>query len=89
MIRATTNRGAAEPVHRMTAAATFDCLDAIATRVREGDLTAFGPLSTGEAIYVALAASRPDLLPQGKIVPALARLGDEWLRELIARWRYC
>jgi len=67
---------------------TFDRLDAIATRVRQGDLEAFGPLSTGEAIYVALAANRSDLLPREQIAPALARLGPEWLQELIARWRY-
>ena len=89
MIRATTIRGAAEPAHRMTDAATFDCLDAIPSRVREGDLSAFGPLSTGEAISVALAACRPARLPQGKLVPALARPGDESLGPRIPRVRYC
>ena len=66
----------------------FARLDAIALRVLQGDLSGLGRLSTSESIYVALAASRADLLPRGQIAPALARLGDEWLHELIERWRY-
>jgi hypothetical protein len=72
----------------MTSSATFDHLDTVVVQVRKGDLEAFGPLSVGESIYVALAASRPDLLPRRSIVGALDRLGEEWMRELIARWTY-
>ena len=45
-----------------------------------------GCLSSGERIYVALAANRPDLLCRGdSIVYALYRLGSEWRNELIER----
>lgn len=51
---------------------------------------AFGPLSTGEQLYVALAANRADLLKQCRytIAQALARLDDDWTAELVRRWRH-
>lgn len=68
----------------------FDRFDSLAHRVREtGDGGSLGPLSTGERIYVALAADRPDLLPSGhSIVSAFVRLDDDWREELLRRWQY-
>lgn len=50
----------------------------------------FPPLSTGERVYVALAANRADLLASMgyTIAEAVARLGDDWTRELTRRWQY-
>lgn len=70
----------------------FERLDGIADAIKRGAPgadEAIGVLSTGERIYVALAASRCDLLAEGDSVPyALHRLGDEWLQALIERHRY-
>lgn len=63
-------------------------LDALAASLRgsrarrEADV-----LSTGERIYVALAADRVDLISDFTIVEALDRLGPNELVELIKRWR--
>ena len=77
---------------RLWEQANFDRLDAIAERVRAGDISDYNCLSTGERIYVALAANRMDLLQQEgyrwTCVQAIARLEYEWLRVLIERWRY-
>ncbi|AXE32262.1 hypothetical protein DK842_21520 [Chromobacterium phragmitis] len=59
---------------------TSDALNQIDSRV--------GQLSTGERLYVALAANRLDLMPGYTIPQALARLGDDDVAELIARWQY-
>jgi hypothetical protein len=50
----------------------------------------FGVLSTGEKLYVALAANRPDLLKDaGYSIPeALARLGSTDIASLVQRWQY-
>jgi hypothetical protein len=68
----------------------LDALDAIATRVAKDDLDCYGPLSTGERLYVALAASRTDLLERDSytIAEALARIGEGWTAELVRRWQY-
>lgn len=68
----------------------FDRLDQVADLVRVGDIDAVGGLSTGERLYVALAANSHSMLHdmQYNIVEALARLGDDDVRELVLRWRY-
>lgn len=68
----------------------FDYLDRIAQRIADGDTQRFHALSTGERIYVALAANRPDLIQQdgSTLVQAIARLGPVWLEELLLRHRY-
>ena len=57
----------------------LDRLDAIADRLRDGDEGGFGPLSTGERLYVALAANRADLMEacDYTVVGALGRIGTE------------
>lgn len=68
----------------------FDYLDELAVRAAKGDTSAVGVLSTGERLYVALAANNLDLLQRDgyTIAEALARLGDDWTSQLIERWRY-
>lgn len=67
----------------------LDRLDALAQRVIEtGNTDALGVLSTGELLYVALAANRMDLKPDYNIAAALARMDDGDVDELIRRWRY-
>ena len=67
----------------------LDRLDKIAAEFMAGNEDVgkelFGVLSTGESCYVALAANRPDLLPHDSIAYMVNRIGEEWLRELIAR----
>ena len=54
-----------------------------ATGVQPADV---GVLSTAEALYVTLAASR---VPEGySIAAALARIGEAWVQELVERHRY-
>lgn len=48
----------------------------------------FYALSTGEGIYVALAANRADLLGNDSLVDALKQLGTQWLEVLILRHQY-
>lgn len=68
----------------------FDRLDKIVIAVAKGDSSAFGVLSTGEQLYVALAANDVELLSAiGYTIPeAIARLGSEWTESLVERWRY-
>jgi len=68
----------------------LDYLDQVAARVLSGDLAGYGPLSTGERAYVALAANQAKLLKDDDftIVQALARIGPEWSAELVQRWEY-
>jgi hypothetical protein len=66
----------------------FGTLDKIAERVAVHDDRGYGKLSTSEAMYVALAANRVDLLGGETVVGALDRIGEDWTRALIARWRY-
>lgn len=67
----------------------LDRLDKIASVFaagKESDGRAlFGVLSSGESCYVALAANRPDLLPNDSIAYMVDRIGADWLRELIVR----
>jgi hypothetical protein len=67
----------------------FDYLDDIAIRVAKGDTDGVGALSSGERLYVALAANNTVLLKQFgfTIAEALDRLDEDWIAELIARWR--
>ena len=66
----------------------LDRLDEVAERLRAGDDWS-APLSTGERLYVALAANSAELLKSAgySMVEALARLGDEDISELIKRWQ--
>lgn len=69
----------------------FEYLDGIAIRLAGNDPDdTYAVLSTGERLYVALAASRPDLIEsEGKtLVQAIARLGNDWTQQLIERWQY-
>ena len=68
----------------------FDRLDEIAVSLAKGDAADFGVLSTGEKVYVALAANDMAALEaEGfTIAGALARLGDKDTAELIFRWQY-
>ena len=68
----------------------FERLDELVERVAAGDLDCTGALSTGERLYVALAANSVELLTRCDytIAEALARLGDDWVTQLIERWRY-
>ncbi len=65
-------------------------LDAIAREVKEKNYDGFGVLSTGEKLYVALAASDINLLNEMDytIAQALSRIGNEWVLELIERWEH-
>jgi hypothetical protein len=68
----------------------LDYLDEMAARVAKGGAKAIGPLSTGERLYVILAANRGDLLEEYgyTIAHAIYRLGDDWTAELQTRWRF-
>lgn len=68
----------------------LDRLDRLAVRVAQGEGCGTGVLSTGEALYVALAANSTDMLKEHgyTIAESLARLGEEDVAELIERWRY-
>lgn len=66
----------------------LDHLDEIAAEVRNGLDDRVGPLSTGERLYVSLAANRLDLMPDYTIAQALNRLDEDDIAELINRWRY-
>ena len=68
----------------------YDYLDQLALRVAKGNLDGTGVLSTGERLYVALAANSCELLAATDytIAEALARLGTEELQVLVERWRY-
>jgi hypothetical protein len=69
----------------------LDRLDKHTQDLKDGTRTAgdFGAMSTGEKLYIALAASSFELLTEaGYSIPgALDRLGPDWCRELITRWR--
>lgn len=68
----------------------FERLDALALTAAKGDMTGTGVLSTGERLYVALAANSMELLDSAgyTIAEAINRLGDDELQTLIERWRY-
>lgn len=69
-------------------ASKLDYLDQVAMSAKNGDDDRVGVLSTGERLYVALAANRTDLMPGYTIAQALARLDEEDVQELISRWQY-
>ncbi|HPE81331.1 MAG TPA: hypothetical protein PKZ35_15135 [Gammaproteobacteria bacterium] len=66
----------------------FDRLDKIVADVKAGDTEQVGVLSTGEYLYVALAASSCELLGDDSIAYALSRIGPEAVAELIQRHQY-
>ena len=65
-------------MYKATGNSHIDHLNELVLSVAKGDLSAFGAISTGEAIYVALAANRVDLLEKMDytIPEALARIGN-------------
>jgi hypothetical protein len=65
----------------------YDRLDEVAAAASEGDDSMVGVLSTGERLYVALAANRCDLLGGDSIAYAISRLDVEDLQELVERHR--
>ncbi|MBN3005606.1 hypothetical protein JW897_17880 [Chromobacterium alkanivorans] len=69
-------------------ASQLDHLDEIAAEARNQIDDRVGVLSSGERLYVALAADRLDLMPGYTIAQALNRLDEEDVQELINRWRY-
>lgn len=68
----------------------LDRLDDIARDVIAGRKGGYGVLSTGEKIYVAMAANKPALLKalDYTMPQAISRLGEDDTRELVERWRY-
>lgn len=68
----------------------FEHLDAIAIEVAKGNRERTHVLSTGESLYVALAANDAEMLEQLNctIAEALDRLGEKWCTALIENWRY-
>ena len=69
--------------------ATFDRLDQIAVAVARCNSSGFGVLSTGEKVYVALAANDSALLAEldYTVTEVIARSGAEWTASLVARWQ--
>jgi hypothetical protein len=63
-------------------------LDARVIDVARGDFAGLATLSTGEALYVALAANRYDVLDKMgfTIVAAWSRIGEHLQKQLEARW---
>ncbi len=71
----------------------LDHLDDLAKAIRagaRGAIDATRPLSTGEALYVALASNCASLLKERgyTITQALARIGPDWTAELTRRWQH-
>lgn len=66
----------------------YERLEAVVELVRDGDVGAAGVLSTGERLYVALAANNLELLSSDSIAYAIVRLGPEAVEELVERHRY-
>ncbi len=67
----------------------LDHLDAIARELRQRRDDRLYVLSTGERLYVCMAANRMDLCPRGYgVADGIARLGWEDVRELVRRWQY-
>lgn len=68
----------------------FDTLDAIAIQVAKGNGNVAAGLSTGERLYIALAANSFDMLDSDgyTITEAFVRLGSDWSDALITRWRH-
>lgn len=69
----------------------LDRLDAVAEAIREGaEQTGYHVLSTGEKLYVALAANSAGLLKMERIsiAGALDRIGPDLVAALVARWAH-
>ena len=68
----------------------YEHLDKIALEVAKGQFERTGVLSTGEKLYVALAANSFKLLKESgyTIAEAIERLGDEGTSSFVERWRY-
>ena len=68
--------------------AALNRLDHCAGAMRLGEEDGYWVLSTGERLYVALAANRADLLEADcfTIPQALQRIGLEWASALAERW---
>lgn len=69
----------------------LDRLDAIASAIKAGKRGArdqVGVLSTGERLYVAMAANDIKLARDYTIAEAIARLGEDDVRSLVERWRH-
>lgn len=68
----------------------FDHLNQAAQDLKDGKTTAakYGVYSTGEKLYIALAASNMELLEAtGYTIPhAINRLGPKWLKGLLEHW---
>lgn len=66
----------------------YDYLDGIVLEVTKGNLDKTGVLSSGEILYVALAANSSQLLEKCNytIAEAIARLGSEDTLKLVERW---
>lgn len=63
-------------------------LDSIARDAWAGDFGRTDPLSTGERLYVALAAGRmQELCPGDSIAYAVDRVGPEWMAHMLKEWR--
>lgn len=69
--------------------ATLEQLDEIAREAWEGNYARVGVLSTGERLYVALAAGRMrELAPGDSIAYAVERVGPEWMAHMLEVWRH-
>lgn len=68
----------------------LDYLDGIANDLIGGNSDRVGVLSTGEKLYVALAASDAAMLARMDytIAQAIARLGADETDQLVRRWQY-
>lgn len=63
-------------------------LDEIAREAWAGNYDRVGPLSTGERLYVALAAGRMrELCPSDSIAYAVDRVGPDWMAHMLQVWR--
>lgn len=66
----------------------YERLDAVAREAWEGNYEGVGVLSTGERLYVALAAGRMlELCPGDSIAYAVDRVGSEAMAHMLAIWR--
>lgn len=67
---------------------TLEHLDEIAREAWAGNYERVGVVSTGEALYVALASGRMrELTPGDSIAYAVDRVGTEWMTNMLAVWR--
>lgn len=68
--------------------ASLEYLDEVAREAWEGNYERVSVLSTGERLYVALAAGRMrELAPDDSIPYAVDRVGPEWMAHMMQVWR--